>query len=110
MHSEEKKIFKKELQKTIYSVKKDLKDLKERMKPFVSEKAFGRTGTSDAMLKKSFQEGRVEALERKLCELEQNLDNIDSPEFGLCECCGGAIGEERHKALPEASKCIKCAE
>jgi DnaK suppressor protein len=28
--------------------------------------------------------------------------------FGLCEVCGGPIGQERLAALPEATRCVAC--
>lgn len=28
--------------------------------------------------------------------------------YGVCESCGGQIGEERLSAVPEATRCIAC--
>jgi DnaK suppressor protein len=28
--------------------------------------------------------------------------------YGVCESCGGPIGEERLSAVPEATRCISC--
>jgi len=110
MHYEDKEKYRSELQKNIDSVRKELEELKSRMKPFVAQKAFGRTGTSDAMQKKSMQEGRIDSLESKLSELVKNLAGIDGPQFGMCESCGEPIGAERREALPQTTKCIKCAQ
>lgn len=109
MNLEDKEKLKKELQEHINSLKKELVDLEARIKPISYDKAHGRMGGIDAMKQKTFQKMQAESLESRLLDLEQNLANVDNPSFGVCECCGGAIGEERHKVLPETKKCVKCA-
>lgn len=32
----------------------------------------------------------------------------DQGSYGVCESCGGPIGEERLAAVPEATRCISC--
>jgi len=110
MTFEEKEDLKKEIQAQIDIVKKDLMDAQGRVKPFVSERSHGRMGRIDAIQQRSMRERGIRSLESKLLELEGSLVRIDSPEFGVCECCKEPIGDERRRALPEAKKCIKCAE
>ncbi|TMC91970.1 MAG: TraR/DksA family transcriptional regulator [Chloroflexi bacterium] len=28
--------------------------------------------------------------------------------YGICEGCGGSIGEERLEAIPNATRCVRC--
>lgn len=45
-----------------------------------------------------------------LSDVKKALSKIEKGEYGLCENCGGKvlIGEERLKAFPAATTCIKC--
>lgn len=42
-------------------------------------------------------------------KIETALSRIDAGSYGTCQTCGELIAAERLKALPYASKCIKCA-
>lgn len=46
---------------------------------------------------------------RELAEVEAALARIAAGAFGRCEACGGAIGKNRLRAVPEARLCIGCA-
>ena len=48
--------------------------------------------------------------ERELGEIESALARIAEGTFGTCEVCGGAIGRDRLRALPEARRCLACRE
>lgn len=43
-----------------------------------------------------------------LAEIEQALLRIELGVYGQCEECGGAIGRQRLRAMPEARRCIAC--
>jgi len=47
--------------------------------------------------------------ECELLELEAALARIDAGTWGRCERCGGAIGRDRLRALPETRVCLPCA-
>ncbi len=110
MTQDKKEELKKEIEEKISLAKQEIERLKAKDKPFVSDRAHGRMGRIDAIQNRDFHDRGMQSLENKLNGLEKNLRDIDSPEFGVCECCSGPIGEERHRALPETKKCIKCAE
>ncbi len=44
----------------------------------------------------------------ELAELEAALDRIDKGTYGTCQMCGGAVGRQRLRAIPEARFCIDC--
>jgi DnaK suppressor protein len=52
---------------------------------------------------------RIRDRERKLiAKVNEALERIDSGTFGICEICGGEIGEKRLEARPVTTLCIEC--
>jgi DnaK suppressor protein len=49
-----------------------------------------------------------EVLEREREQAERARDRRAQGTYGLCEDCGGKIGEERLEALPDATRCLAC--
>jgi DnaK suppressor protein len=47
---------------------------------------------------------------RELEEVEGALARIAAGRFGTCERCGGAIGRQRLRAVPEARHCLACTQ
>ena len=43
-------------------------------------------------------------------EVTAALERIAEGTYGLCESCGEEIGKERLKVLPQATRCVNCAE
>jgi len=48
------------------------------------------------------------ALELKLQDINQALNNIENNTYGLCQKCQKEIDPERLEILPEAKTCAKC--
>ncbi|MGZ6143591.1 MAG: TraR/DksA family transcriptional regulator [Myxococcales bacterium] len=44
----------------------------------------------------------------ELRELDAALERIDKGTYGTCQMCGGAVGRQRLRAIPEARYCIDC--
>ena len=53
-----------------------------------------------------------DAIQRVRAANEQQAQHAvelrDQGSYGVCESCGGPIGEERLAAVPEATRCISC--
>lgn len=49
-----------------------------------------------------------DALQIELRDIEEALLRIDSGTWGRCVQCGGAIGRDRLRALPETKFCVSC--
>ena len=47
---------------------------------------------------------------QSLYDIQVALDKIAEGTYGECEACGNEIAEGRLKAIPEAVKCVDCAE
>ena len=61
----------------------------------------------------AFERSQVGALVRQaqdhLVEIDAAMKRLDAGTYGICESCGGAIGEGRLEARPVARTCIQCA-
>ncbi len=47
---------------------------------------------------------------REITQIDNTLNKMKNGEYGVCECCGGNINEQRLIAIPFVSLCIKCKE
>ena len=48
-------------------------------------------------------------IRQEIHEIREALLRIERDEYGVCVSCGADINPERLKALPTATRCIKCA-
>jgi DnaK suppressor protein len=46
---------------------------------------------------------------QRRADIDAALAALDAGTYGVCEKCGGPIGEERLQARPQARTCIACA-
>ncbi len=51
----------------------------------------------------------AELTRRELDEVEAALRRIDEGNYGRCEACGGPMGLQRIRAIPEARFCLSCS-
>jgi len=54
-------------------------------------------------------EPRSEVVRRELEEIDAALTRIQEGRFGNCLACGGPMGLQRLRALPEARYCLACS-
>ena len=61
----------------------------------------------------AFERSQVDALlrqaEHQLEEVDAATRRLDAGTYGVCEICGGPIGDDRLGARPTARVCIDCA-
>jgi DnaK suppressor protein len=50
-----------------------------------------------------------ETARQELIEIEEALARIAAGTYGSCQTCGGAIGRDRLRALPEVRFCQACS-
>ncbi|HHL39560.1 MAG TPA: TraR/DksA family transcriptional regulator [Deltaproteobacteria bacterium] len=50
----------------------------------------------------------ADARRRELEQLDAAITRLDEGAYGICEECGEEIPEERLKAVPYATLCVKC--
>lgn len=58
------------------------------------------------------ERGQIESLRAQLAgrldAVEAAAARLEAGTYGLCEACGGPIGEARLEALPDATLCVAC--
>jgi RNA polymerase-binding transcription factor DksA len=54
-------------------------------------------------------EPRSEVVRRELAEIEAALMRIQEGRYGTCLNCGGPMGLQRLRAIPEARFCVACS-
>jgi DnaK suppressor protein len=50
-----------------------------------------------------------EPVRRELADIEHALQRIEEGRYGSCQACGGPMGLQRIRAIPEARYCITCS-
>ena len=48
-------------------------------------------------------------LQSTLADVDRAIAKLDEGSYGLCDVCGGPIGDERLQALPWAVRCVEDA-
>ena len=105
----EKEELKISIQKKIKSTLASIADYKDMTQPVAPDVAIGRISRMDAINNKSVMEAALREAELKLNRLNEALEKIDSPEFGVCINCKKHIPFNRLKAMPDANRCMDCA-
>jgi DnaK suppressor protein len=65
-------------------------------------------GTTQAV-ERIAQVSAARSLDAKRRDVERALVKLDEGTYGVCDGCGGAVGDERLAAMPWAVKCVPCA-
>lgn len=50
-----------------------------------------------------------EEARRELAEIDAALQRIEQGKYGTCLACGGPMGLQRMRAIPEARYCVGCS-
>ncbi len=51
----------------------------------------------------------AEPVRRELSEIDAALQRINEGRYGTCQACGGPMGLQRMRAIPEARYCMGCS-
>lgn len=79
-------------------------------KPVPPDSAIGRLTRMEAINSKSINEAALEKARTTRARLEEALENIDDPDFGICRECEEPIPPARLMILPETDVCVRCAQ
>ncbi|NIQ01248.1 MAG: hypothetical protein GWM98_13285 [Nitrospinaceae bacterium] len=110
MTPEERQELKRKIEDEIASQKELIESLRETSKPVAPDNAIGRLSRMEALNDRAVSEASLKAAQTKLSRLETALQKVDQPEFGLCVECGQPIPHGRILLMPEATRCVPCAE
>jgi len=109
MDTEQKAKLKTKLEKLIEKYIDDIKGLEDLTQPVKPENSLGRISRMDAINNKAVLDSSLRNKRNKLNKLRLALQQIDGPNFGICDNCDKPIQEGRLMFLPESTKCIRCA-
>jgi len=85
-----------------------ISELEEQTKPVELDNAIGRITRMDAITNKGVKETALLNTKARLTKLQQALQRIDDPEFGICEMCSEPIPLKRIMLVPESTICVDC--
>ena len=94
----------------IESTKKKISDLQQLTQPIAPSDSIGRVSRMDAINNKSVNENALRQAQQKLNNLQRVLDNVGSPDFGICIKCKKEIPIGRILIRPQSLLCVNCAQ
>lgn len=109
MNQKDKTKIKDKILSDINKLEVNILQLKELTKPIAPENSIGRVSRMDAINNKSVNEAALRQANLKMNKLQLALKKIETPNFGICTACKGAIPLPRLMYMPESSHCVACA-
>lgn len=97
------------IESNIEECRDSIEKLEPSAKPIRPDNAIGRLSRADGMNDQGISSAALSNAREKLYRLEQALEDLDKPGFGACRVCGNPIAIERLAALPESTRCTRCA-
>ncbi len=94
--------------KKIRQAEEHIIELEDLTRPVAPDVAIGRVSRMDAINNKSVNEAALRQARVKHSGLQQALEKIDHPSFGICAGCGAQIPIGRILVVPESTRCIRC--
>jgi len=101
--------IKETIEKDIASVKAQIIDLEEKVKPISPDCGLGRLTRLEAMGEQHVNNKVLDEARVRLTRLGNALQRIDKPMFGICIECEESIGVGRMSIRPESVRCVECA-
>ncbi len=110
MNPKEKQKLKKIMRQKIQNLKQQIETFKNLSKPVSPDNAIGRLTRMDAINSKSINEASLEKAKQTLEILKQSVNELDKPEFGMCNNCEEPIPFKRLLIMPESKFCVACVQ
>lgn len=102
--------MKKKIEEAIEAQRVLIASLSETSKPVAPDNAIGRLSRMEALNDRAVSEASLNAARHKLSRLETAHGKVDQPDFGICVSCDNPIPPGRILLMPEATRCVLCAE
>ena len=77
--------------------------------PIAPDNAIGRVSRMDAINNRAVSDAALRKARERLSGLVAHLQDLDTPEFGLCPKCRSSIPVARMLLAPESRFCVNCA-
>ena len=110
MNQEQQALMRRQIEEEIDKIKEDIAAFKELAKPVAPDASIGRLTRMEAINSKSINEAALNKAKYRLDRLENALQNIEDPDFGICMQCEEPIPFKRLLIMPDSDMCVKCAE
>ncbi len=101
--------IKETIETDIISLKEQISALEEKTKPIAPDCSLGRLTRLEAMGEQDVANKILDEARVRLTRLNNALQRIDKPVFGICIECDEAIGFGRMSVRPESVRCVACA-
>tara|TARA_R110002124_G_scaffold44656_3_gene135910 strand:- start:9042 stop:9374 length:333 start_codon:yes stop_codon:yes gene_type:complete len=108
MTSQEKEQLISIIRSNIESIKSDIIELEELIKPIPLDASIGRISRMDAINNKTINESSLRQKKKILQRLQKALENSPSMDFGLCTKCRNEIPFGRLEYMPHTTRCVGC--
>lgn len=110
MKQEDRNTLRARMETMAAELRESIAALEERAEPVALDQPIGRLSRMDSLANQAISERMLSDSKTRLHRLEHALRHVDDPEFGLCQECGEPIALARLMAMPEAARCVHCAQ
>ena len=91
-----------------------LQDMQNRLASIKRDVTQSHSGDSAEQAQERENDEVVDAIgnetAQSIRDIQAALTRIEDGSYGLCEACGEDIGQGRLEAIPEATRCVNCAD
>ena len=109
MNKQEKQTIKEKIENDIITLTGQIKELEEKVKPISPDCGLGRLTRLEAMGEQHVNNKVLDEARVRLIRLNNALQRINKPMFGICIECEENIGIGRMLVRPESVRCVECA-
>ncbi len=109
MNKQEKESIKEKIIDDSTLLQEQIKNLEEKVKPISPDCGLGRLTRLEAMGEQHVNNKILDESRVRLTRLNNALQRIDKPMFGVCIDCEESIGRGRMSVRPESVRCVSCA-
>ena len=109
MTKAQKQEIKEKIEQDITLLKEQIKTLEEKVKPISPDCGLGRLTRLEAMGEQHVNNKVLDESRIRLTRLNNALQRLDKPMFGICIECEEVIGVGRMSIRPESVRCVSCA-
>lgn len=109
MYKQEKQVIKEKIENDIVQLTTQISTLEEKVKPISPDCGLGRLTRLEAMGEQDVNNKVLDESRLRLIRLNNALQRIDKPMFGICIECEESIGLGRMSVRPESVRCVNCA-
>jgi len=109
MYKQEKQVIKEKIENDIVQLTTQISTLEEKVKPISPDCGLGRLTRLEAMGEQDVNNKVLDESRLRLIRLNNALQRINKPMFGICIECEESIGLGRMSVRPESVRCVNCA-